>query len=67
MRLFKLSYIVVFLQTLNGPLAAADGYTAEVEKWRSQRLARLTAPDGWLTLIGLYWLKPGDNSIGSAH
>jgi uncharacterized protein len=66
MRLFKLSYIVIFLQTLSGPLAAADGYTAEVEKWRSQRLARLTAPDGWLSLIGLYWLKPGDNSIGSA-
>jgi uncharacterized protein len=66
MRLFKLSYIVIFLQILSGPLAAADGYTAEVEKWRSQRLARLTAPDGWLTLIGLYWLKPGDNSLGSA-
>jgi uncharacterized protein (DUF1684 family) len=35
-------------------------------KWRSERAARLQAPEGWLSLIGLEWLKEGDNSIGSA-
>ena len=35
-------------------------------KWRSERAARLQAPEGWLSLIGLEWLKEGDNSVGSA-
>jgi uncharacterized protein (DUF1684 family) len=29
-------------------------------------VTRLTAPAGWLSLIGLEWLQPGDNRIGSA-
>lgn len=48
------------------PSAAAD-YVRHVESWRAQRLARLTAPDGWLSLIGLHWLKEGVNRIGSAQ
>jgi hypothetical protein len=34
--------------------------------WRAARDARLRDPDGWLTLVGLHWLEPGDNSFGSA-
>jgi uncharacterized protein (DUF1684 family) len=33
--------------------------------WRTARDARLRDPDGWLTLIGLHWLTPGENRIGS--
>jgi len=29
-------------------------------------VARLTASDGWLTLIGLHWLRPGANTVGGA-
>jgi uncharacterized protein (DUF1684 family) len=43
-----------------------DTYTQEIEHWRAQRLSRLTAPDGWLSLVGLHWLEPGRNTIGSA-
>lgn len=42
-------------------------YAAEVEDWRIERLARLTADDGWLSLTGLYWLEPGENRFGSAE
>lgn len=38
----------------------------EIEQWRAARVARLTAPDGWLSLIGLEWLHEGANRIGSA-
>lgn len=38
----------------------------QVEAWRAQREHELTAPDGWLTLVGLEWLKPGINSFGTA-
>lgn len=41
-------------------------YRQEVEQWRTDRVMRLTAPAGWLSLIGLEWLQPGDNRIGSA-
>jgi hypothetical protein len=45
---------------------ADPAYLAELEAWRAERLARLTAEDGWLTLVALAWLEPGDNSFGSA-
>lgn len=41
-------------------LSAAD-HSAQVEAWRSKRIAALKADDGWLTVAGLHWLKPGWN------
>ncbi|HVN76913.1 MAG TPA: DUF1684 domain-containing protein [Thermoanaerobaculaceae bacterium] len=41
-------------------------YAAEIEAWRARRLAALTADDGWLTVTGLFWLRPGENRFGSA-
>ena len=46
-------------------LLPADDYQAEVERWRAQRQVRLRMPDGWLSLIGLFWLKEGPNPAGS--
>ncbi|MEW9624129.1 DUF1684 domain-containing protein [Rhodanobacter geophilus] len=45
---------------------APSSYTHEIEQWRAARVARLTAPDGWLSLIGLEWLHEGANRVGSA-
>ncbi|MCC6539674.1 MAG: DUF1684 domain-containing protein [Bryobacterales bacterium] len=39
---------------------------ASNETWRKERLARLQADDGWLTLVGLHWLEEGDNTLASA-
>jgi uncharacterized protein (DUF1684 family) len=44
------------------PAGAPDDLAA----WRAQREQQVSAPDGWLTLVGLEWLKPGVNSIGTA-
>ncbi|WP_263357119.1 DUF1684 domain-containing protein [Acidicapsa ligni] len=38
----------------------------ELEQWRTARASELSAPDGWMTLVGLEWLKPGKNTIGLA-
>ena len=35
-------------------------------RWRARRHAELAAPDSWLGLIGLHWLAPGANLVGSA-
>jgi hypothetical protein len=47
--------------------AAADPtpYQREITKWRAEREARLKADDGWLTVVGLHWLKEGANRAGS--
>ena len=47
-------------------LAGAPAYVDEIEQWRAAREQRLRAPDGWLTLIGLFWLEEGANAVGSA-
>jgi uncharacterized protein len=46
--------------------ADTDSYKQSIEQWRTGRLERLTAADGWLSLTGLEWLKDGPNRIGSA-
>jgi uncharacterized protein len=50
-------------------LAAAPdvpaSYRAEIEKYRHDRIAELTAPDGWLAVRGLFWLHDGANTAGS--
>lgn len=43
----------------------ADSYRAEMMEWRVGRVERLKAPDGFLNLIGLYWLENGSSRIGS--
>ena len=43
-----------------------NDYRAEIDQWHAGRLERLRAPGGWLSLIGLPWLEPGANRIGSA-
>jgi hypothetical protein len=37
---------------------------AEVETWRAKREASLRSPTGWLTLVGLHWLTPGEHEFG---
>ena len=34
--------------------------------WRTGHAAELQKPDGWLSLIGLEWLEPGDTTVGSS-
>jgi len=65
--------IIVFSLTLalgcgNSQSKSKDGddYVAQVREWHKQRIERLTRKNGWLSLAGLYWLKEGKNSFGSA-
>src|SRR5579862_5590812 len=39
---------------------------ADIAAFRAARERSLTSDSGWLTLAGLFWLKPGANSFGSA-
>src|SRR5690349_5779789 len=44
---------------------ASEDVAAATRTWEEGRLQRLQADDGWLTLVGLGWLKEGTNSAGS--
>ena len=48
------------------PVAASDmEYVQSFEKWKAKRIDDLK--QNWLPLAGLFWLKPGANSFGSAE
>jgi uncharacterized protein len=42
-----------------------QAYIREIDEWHAKRLASLTSESGWLSLIGLFWLKEGRNTFGS--
>ena len=46
-------------------LEADPAYRAGIESWKERRDERLRAEDGWLTLVGLFWLEEGSNRFGS--
>lgn len=50
--------------TASGP-PASETYRLEIEKWRAGRVSRLRAEGGWLAVVGLSWLEPGKNAVGS--
>jgi hypothetical protein len=40
-------------------------YIKSVQKWQIKRLESLKSETGWLNLVGLHWLKEGENPFGS--
>jgi len=42
-----------------------DAYARGLAQWQQKRWADLKSDSGWLTLIGLFWLKEGENKFGS--
>lgn len=57
------------LATLSSAGAAGQenvpAWRATLLQWRADHAADLQKPERWLSLIGLEWLKDGDNSFGS--
>ena len=51
--------------TNSAPALDAASHANEIQNWQRTRLASLTKDDGWLTLIGLFWLDEGENKFGS--
>ena len=47
-------------------VAGQTSWQSDLLAWRAERATRLQAPEGWLSLTALGWLKEGDNIFGSA-
>jgi hypothetical protein len=65
--LFSAAACAFLLVACGRPAPQVDpvAYQKDVDAWKADRLSRLTGPDGWTTLVGLYWLKEGANKFGS--
>lgn len=65
----RLSFLSAIFASLSlaASLPAQDGnFLKDLAAWRTEHTADLLKPDGWLSLVGLEWLQPGDNSVGTA-
>jgi uncharacterized protein (DUF1684 family) len=63
----KLCLLGILFAFIGAPAFAQDAsWEHELTAWRAQHVADLLKPAGWLSLTGLEWLQPGDNSFGTA-
>jgi hypothetical protein len=58
----KKTYVLLLL-IVSLPLTATD---YDYQTWKNNRLKGLQQPHSWLSLVGLEWLKKGENSMGAA-
>jgi uncharacterized protein (DUF1684 family) len=56
---------VSFMIGCGGDRFDPEAYRTEIETWQQGREERLSSESGWLTLVGLFWLQPGENGVGS--
>lgn len=50
-------------QALAKAASTADDYRKTIEEWRARQEANLKSDTGWLTVVGLTWLKEGRNEL----
>lgn len=66
-RMIALAAVVLVSAVALAPRAGAESpdsaYGQEFEKWKAEQTDDLKA--NWLSLAGLFWLKPGTNTFGS--
>ncbi len=65
-KLITLLLIIVFVSCKsNTETINEEKYVKLIKKWQSERLTKLKSENGWLNLVGLYWLNDGENPFGS--
>ncbi|MBU8892348.1 MAG: DUF1684 domain-containing protein [Bacteroidales bacterium] len=66
---FRIFLLLIFLGLIscqsNTDKFNDEDYLESVQEWQEQRLQSLKSENGWLNLVGLHWLKEGQNPFGS--
>ena len=67
MRTISFVLMIMIMALSVEPAAKFDAaeHKKQIGEWRENRFTRLKSEDGWLTLIGLFWLQEGENPFGS--
>ena len=58
-----LAFTLVIVSASNGE---DPGYVDSVKSWQAEREENLQKDRSWLTVAGLYWLREGENWVGTA-
>jgi uncharacterized protein (DUF1684 family) len=61
-KLFSFLVVILFASSTS---FAQNSYQSEIENWKQKRIDYLRSEDGWLNLVGLFWLHQGKNTFGS--
>lgn len=62
-----LSVVLLLVTAVPGVRAGSrPAWQSNLLAWRAARAQGLAAPNGWLTLVALDWIEPGENSFGAA-
>jgi len=70
-----ISFYAFLLLLISGSLVACgapsdvldQAFVEEELAWQKKQDEAMRAPDGWLTIAGLYWLEEGPNSFGASQ
>jgi len=57
--------IVIVSLFLFQSFTAETPYEVSIRNWQRKRIDGLKAEEGWLNLVGLFWLEEGENTLGS--
>lgn len=55
-----LSIIVFSCKPAKDKKTADPSYIPAIDEWHNKRVERLKSTTGWLSLVGLHWLKDGE-------
>jgi len=58
--------VLIFAIACTQKPTADPNYIKEINEWDQKRTNRLKADDGWLNLVGRFWLKQGESTFGSS-
>lgn len=63
LKVLLISFLFLFTFTTNAQVT----YQQEIDAWHIKRVESLKKENGWLNLVGLYWLQQGTNTFGSGN
>lgn len=63
--ILSLIFCFISCQSEDNQNSNEEDYLNSMKEWKANRLLKLKSEDGWLNLVGLYWLEEGINEFGS--
>jgi uncharacterized protein (DUF1684 family) len=60
-----LSFLLAVQLASATSVGGQTSYEESIRSWRAKQEAELRSESGWLTVVGLFWLKTGVNSVGA--
>ena len=64
--LASLAFLTFMLVIVSASSVEDPGYVDRVKSWQAEREENLRKDSSWLTVAGLYWLREGENWVGTA-